>query len=478
MGKYRVSMFKKILALLTVAGCAAAHAEEQYLGLYMGGSRIGYSVYSSRPETLNSATVTRSDSKTVMNAGLLGAAMSVTIQGTTWTDAKGKPLKLTFTMTSGGRTQQVDAVFKEKTAEIDIQNGGQKTHKSVPIPAGATIVDDPLSLVVSGSVTPGSKKTIYVLDPTTVSFMKTDIVLVGPKEVTVSGTKTTATLVQVVDPRITTDVYLTSKGDFVKAEAMGIEMIPETREKALDSEPAKYQPTADLAFATSIKTDRKIASPEKLTNLKIRVTGKDLSSIPSDGFQTVKKEGGSWIVEVHPAKLDPKGATTIQKAGAQKPAWTKPSLNMPCASTDFKKLAKQIVKGEKRVVPAALSIQDYVYKTMKPNAGIGVLRDATEVLETKEGVCRDYAVLTATLMRSAGIPARLASGIVNWQGDFFYHAWVEVWDGSKWIGIDSTVPQHQISAAHVKLADGNVEEAFAFTFLDKVKIEVLDARRN
>jgi hypothetical protein len=80
-------------------------------------------------------------------------------------------------------------------------------------------------------------------------------------------------------------------------------------------------------------------------------------------------------------------------------------------------------------------------------------------------------------MRSAGIPARLASGLVNWDGNFYYHAWVEIWDGSRWLGMDSTTPEPQISAAHVKLSDGNVEQAFTFTFLDKVKIEVMEARR-
>ena len=114
---------------------------------------------------------------------------------------------------------------------------------------------------------------------------------------------------------------------------------------------------------------------------------------------------------------------------------------------------------------------------MKANAGIGVLRDAGEVLKTKEGVCRDYAILTATIMRAAGIPTRLCSGLVNWDGSFYYHAWVEVWDGKRWLGMDSTVPYLQISATHVKLGDGNVEEAFTFTFLDKVKIEVLEAKR-
>ena len=107
---------------------------------------------------------------------------------------------------------------------------------------------------------------------------------------------------------------------------------------------------------------------------------------------------------------------TIQEAALGKPQFMTPDLDMPSDHPDFKSLAKQIVGPETRVEPAANLVKTWVYEQMKPNAGIGVLRDASEVLRSKEGVCRDYAILTGTLLRSAGIPARLASGLVDWDG--------------------------------------------------------------
>lgn len=468
---------KKLLIVFAMAVFSAAQAEEQFLGLYMGGNKIGYSSFNTHPDTLGGQRMSRTDSTTVMNAGLLGAAMKMRMEGTTWTNASGRPVKILFIMSSSGRVQKTTATFNAKTAEIDIDNAGQKTHKSLPIPAGARIVDDPLELVVGSKASPGMKTTIYVLDPMTISFMKTEVVLIGPKKVTINAKQVGATLVQIIDPRITTDVYVDAKGGFLKAESLGIEMLPETRKEALNGANATYKPSADLAFSTSIRPDKDIKDPEALTGLTLRITGRDLSRLPSDDHQTVRKEGDHWVIDVHPPAIEDVKPTTIAQAGDQKKDWLKPTLDMPSDHASFKKLSASIVKGETRVVPAAVAIKDYVTNLMHPNAGIGVLRDATEVLSSKEGVCRDYAILTATLMRSAGIPARLASGVVNWRGDFYYHAWVEIWDGSKWIGIDSTVPQKQMSAAHVKLADGNVEEAFAFTFLDKVKIEVMDIRR-
>ncbi len=469
---------RKICLLVALAAFSPAQAEQTYLGMYMNGSKIGYSSYASHPDMLSGVRVNRSDSRTVMGAGLLGQAMSLTIDGSTWTNATSKPLKMLFVMTSAGRTQKVVAIFGPKTAEVDVVNAGQKTHKSLLIPKDGTIVDDPLTLMVNSRAAPGARRIVWVLDPTTVTFLRNEVVLVGKRQTTVRNKQVTATQVDIIDPRATMNVFVSAKGDLIKANGpMGIEMLPETREVALKMGGDGYKPSADLAFATSIKTDKPITDPTTLTSLSLRITGRDLSKVPTDGYQTVKKDGGSWLVTIHPPKNFGDILMPIKQAAKGKEQWLKATLHMPSGRPTFTNLAAKIVKGHADTLSAALAIKAYVNGAMHANAGIGVLRDASEVLSSKEGVCRDYAILTATLMRSAGIPAKLASGIVNWEGDFYYHAWVEIWNGTRWIGIDSTVPQEQISAAHVKLAEGNVEEAFAFTFLDKVKIEVLDAQR-
>lgn len=469
---------KRIFVTIVIALASLGFGQETYLGLYLQGSKMGYSAYKQSDDTLNGKAVKRNDSRTVINAGLLGTAMQMEIQSVSWSDANGKPLKMRFVTTSSGRTQTLDAVFGAKKISLDMDNNGVATKRSIDIPAGAQIVDDPLTPLISGGAIVGTKKAFYVLDPTTATLIKNEVILRGPSEVDVKGKKVSANKVEVIDPRANTIVYMSSKGDLIKAEGpMGIEMIPESKEEAMGSANSGYRPSIDLALATSIKTDKPLKDPGKLGYLKMRISGRDLSRAPKDAHQTLTGKGQSWLVTVHPPKLADSAGLTIKEAAQSKPTWLKPSLHIPSDSAKFKTLAKQIVGSETNAKKAALKIKSYVQQQMSPNAGIGVLRDATEVLETKEGVCRDYAILTATLMRAAGIPTRVASGLVNWDGNFYYHAWVEIWDGKRWLGMDSTTPDPQISASHVKLSDGNVEEAFTFTFLDKVKIEVMETRR-
>lgn len=471
-------MKRLFLVLLTLLS-ATLFAQDTYLGLYLQGSKLGYSHYRQSDETLNGKTVKRNDSRTVINAGLLGSAMQMEIDSVSWSDANGKPIKMRFVTKSSGRSQTLDATFAGQKVMLDIVNNGAVTKKTLDVPAGGLIVDDPLTPIVSGGFAVGTRQTFYVLDPTTASLVKNEVVLKGPAEVDVKGTKVSATRVDVLDPRANTSVYMSAKGDLVKAEGpMGIEMIPETREVAMgEGAGAGYRPSVDLALMTSIKTDKPIQEPGKLKFLKLRVSGRDLSRAPKDAHQTLTGKGLEWVLAIHPPQLSAKTGATIAVAAKSKPEWLKPSLHIPSNSPKFKALAKEVVGNETNAKKAALKIKAYVNSQMRPNAGIGVLRDASEIIATKEGVCRDYAILTATIMRSAGIPTRVASGLVNWDGNFYYHAWVEIWDGSRWLGMDSTTPEPQISASHIKLSDGNVEEAFTFTFLDRVKIEVMEARR-
>jgi len=404
--------------------------------------------------------------------------MSIVMDTKSWSTPSGTPIKMWSSTASGGRTSIVSAVFDKKSIALNISNGGGMTHKTLRLPTDRRVIDDPLTLVLNGSIKSGSAKSFYVFDPSTASLITNTVTILGKKTTTVRSKTVNATLIEVTDPRSTMRVFVGAKGELVKVEGpAGIILLPVSQKVALSSNSA-YEPSTDLAFSTSIKTSKPIEDPANLSELKINLQAKGLKSVPSDSFQTAKRVGNVWEIDIHPVQYRESKSLSILDAGKTKAEWLAPSLNMPVQSPKFKKLAKSITLGKPDVQTAAFAIQRYVYDNMKPNAGIGVLRDATEVLDSKEGVCRDYATLTVTLLRSAGIPARLASGLVNWDGTFYYHAWAEAWDGHNWIGVDSTSDQNQISAGHIKLAEGNVDAAFSFTFLEEAKIDVLSTRRN
>jgi hypothetical protein len=342
----------------------------------------------------------------------------------------------------------------------------------LPLPKDAPIVDDALNALLVGQAVVGAAKSFYVLDPLTATFVKNTVSLKGKQPLTIDGLTIQATLVEVAEPRMVMKVFLSEKGDLIKADSIaGIEMRPITKEEA--DKVATTTVKTDLAEATRIRVTPPLDDMRAYKSITYRFSKGDFSRAPADASQAIRAESGATVVTVTPVAPNPAVKTTIAQAAKQKPEWIKPGLNITCADPTLKKLAKQVVGSETNVVRAAQKIGKHVNGIMRPNAGIGVLRNAKEVLETKEGVCRDYAILTATLLRSANIPARLASGLVYQDSSFYYHAWVEVWDGSKWFGVDSTRSGLDVTAGHIKLAHGSVEDAFLFTFLDKAEVTVV-----
>lgn len=479
----------RIAALVgSILFCSAANAEESALGVFRDGVRIGTSTFSSSDVTLEGKPAKKSVSKTTMNLALLGRDMTITLDSSTWTDVRGRPILMRFRQDSGGKWQRMEARFGVKSVDLSINEQGRISKQRLKIPAGP-IVDDPISLVLNGQVKPGAKKAFYVLDSTTYAFMLNTVAVIGPAKTTSENKSVNATLVEIKDVQrgLVTRAFLSGKGDPIRLEApLGIVMIPEkvgeTRRvadghKPVENGDTKTAPSIDLATISKIVPSSRVEDPTHLLHLKLKFSGPDLAKIPSDEHQTVTKSGSAWIVDVHPVKFGSGRSYSILQAQNGYDTWLQPSLHIPSDEKRFLKLARQIIGTRTTVKTAASQIRRYVYGLMEPNAGMGILRNANDVLDSKQGVCRDYAILTTTLLRAAGIPARLASGLVSLDGEFYYHAWAEAWDGAQWIGVDSTTDMDQISAAHIKLADGNVDSAFAFMLLDKVKLDVLESSK-
>ena len=83
------------------------------------------------------------------------------------------------------------------------------------------------------------------------------------------------------------------------------------------------------------------------------------------------------------------------------------------------------------------------------------------IIETRKGVCQDYAHVMASILRGWGIPTRYVSGYLGPEraepGGFANgesHAWVESWfPGAGWLGFDPT-NDIQCDERHVRVAVG------------------------
>src|SRR6202035_5454420 len=100
-----------------------------------------------------------------------------------------------------------------------------------------------------------------------------------------------------------------------------------------------------------------------------------------------------------------------------------------------------------RAVLDMFTRQEFYYTLTPPKLADDSVDDF--LFKTKRGFCGHYASAFATLMRAAGIPARVVTGYqggtLNRFGDYWIlrqsdaHAWTEVWiEGRGWLRIDPT----------------------------------------
>ena len=111
------------------------------------------------------------------------------------------------------------------------------------------------------------------------------------------------------------------------------------------------------------------------------------------------------------------------------------------------------------------------------------LPSAREVLRTKVGDCNEHTALYVAMARAAGIPARIAVGLVfvrGVQGAFYYHAWPEVYldEGNgtgMWLPVDPTFNQFPADGTHLRLVRGGLDkQAAILPLMGTLRITVVD----
>ena len=470
--RFKKHMSKRIFLLFVVFfAIFAARADESWTGIYLQKAKIGYSSTISSPLKDGRTKVV---SKSVIRSAMLGQNLEMSMESVSIYSAAGKISTMEFGMESGGRSLIVSAVFSPDKISAVSESGGQKSKKVIPIPAGAVVVEDAsVKFLSEKNGAKGSSRTYYVFDASSLSLVKTSVSGGGTEEISINGKTYKATVVRVEDPRAPMTMYLDSKGEMLKATGpMGMEMIPEPKAVAMKIGDAVVD--VDIASASAIEPDKELSPVALQQKVVLRITGVDLSKMPSDGHQTVKKDGNGWLVSIHPVSPKANPGTQMIGSPGNMAQWTKPEVRVPSDDKMFNELAHKFIGGEKNATAAASKVREAVLGHIQGNAGIGVMRDAKEIWQTEEGVCRDHAVVMAAILRSIKIPTKLVSGMVYAEGKFYYHAWVEVWNGSQWIGIDSTRPSERLTAGHLKIAAGTVEDAFVSFLLDGAKIEVIE----
>ena len=200
-----------------------------------------------------------------------------------------------------------------------------------------------------------------------------------------------------------------------------------------------------------------------------------------------------WILENRKAVLPTANPTSASKL--QGPVHSAPvpdSLAAYLASNAYLVLEDSLLKATAgRIGGAAVdhariarAVYAWVSREFRFQLGAVLFGTSREVLRGMTGDCSEAAILTAALLRSKGVPARIALGFASVGGGVFIgHAWTEAWLG-EWVGVDAALRQFPAGVERVKLAelDGRADMRVSATnlmmaVLSNLDIEILEMRK-
>jgi hypothetical protein len=145
--------------------------------------------------------------------------------------------------------------------------------------------------------------------------------------------------------------------------------------------------------------------------------------------------------------------------------------------SDYDKIvaaAQKQVGDEKNALKAAKILEKWVFKYIK-NKNYGVaFASAKQVFDDPQGDCSEHALLLAAMLRAAGIPSRVCTGIVyESEGRFIWHAWVEGYVGV-WVPLDATRPSDFVDCSHIAVN----KDSLAKTGISYMQLAVLQCAGN
>jgi hypothetical protein len=233
----------------------------------------------------------------------------------------------------------------------------------------------------------------------------------------------------------------------------------------------------DILISAVVRSPQRLANPQAIERLRLRVRGFAGALPPSSPRQKVTRNGDHVVLEL--SREDPPRGLSIAAAreGAD-PKLLEATAFIQSEAPEVKKAAREAAGGARDVLTATTRLSQWVFQHVRDEY-VPAYSNALEALKSGRGDCTEHSILFVALARALGIPARVAVGVAYWPpGDGFgWHAWAEVYAAGKWYTVDPTWGQAIADGTHIKLAQGGPAEQARIVMLlgrlDILSLEVL-----
>jgi len=448
------------------AGSEQAQPEEtEYFAVLMEGKKVGYAIQN-RAVAGNKVT-TSVELKITLSR--MGVSVSVRTQASTIETIDGKPLGFELEQALGMMVTKTIGTVDEQ-GKVIAKTGQQQVEFDWP--SGAVMSEGMRLLLLKYGLAEGTTYTVKLFDPSMMQVFDVEV-KVGPKQnVDLLGRVVALTEVQSnvssaqIGSLISTEYYddkLRLQKSITPVMGMTIEQIACTKEFALGE--IDVLEVVDKMFMVSPEPLGDVGSARSITYYLSPVTDEVDLKIPSNDNQKVEQlSDGTIILTVEPV-VAPTGVRFPYKGND--PAALEalePTRYVESNQKVIIDLARQAVGDTGDAAESARRIEAFVADYIEDKSLSIGYASAAEVAVSRQGDCSEHAVLTVALCRAVGIPAQVVTGLAyvsqwgTFQNGFGGHAWVQVYLGDQWVGLDAAFKGADLGGydpGHIALAVGS-----------------------
>lgn len=442
--------------------------QDLWMGVYVGEEFVGFINSRTAHGERQGLSGANLNLRAKLTMALLGRETDLGIDGSAWLSDEAGLQDFTFAMTSGEHTMRVKGAVANGLLDATLETAGEEIPFKFPVGnmlgIGGGMAMPALDLP---DIAVGQEAYVDTFDPSSMSMSKARIQCIRKEPMTLEDRIVDTKVFLTTIGAMTTKAWVGPDGEVLRAETpFGFTLRKITAAQAL--EPVEPTEKANLIRTMAVKV-RGVTPARDAVRMLVDITGIPANrEIPLSDTQRRLDTGFEILQPAAPAgpgtTLDPDQLAEALASDA-------------FITSDHEKIRKQaaeIIGDATEPWNKAVRINDWVYQNLDKVAVLSV-PSALEVLRTREGDCNEHTILFTALARAAGIPARVAIGLV-WSDAieaFGYHAWPEVYIG-RWIPMDPTFGQPLADATHIKLLDGGIEHwAQLLPFLGQIHIEVL-----
>lgn len=464
---------------------------EKWYVLNMNDQRAGHAV--ERQSVDGDGRITTS-SELTFRLQRLGQEITIKVATEFIETAEGKPVSMTSIQDLSLAVRRETYTFTDDGIVQVSGEGERTTRKELPLPEGEWLTPAKASEYVESRIAEGAKEFTYrVIDAANGPIpVEQTHKIKGPRTVEVFGKSVPAIEWEVTQsalPGVRTTEFVDKRGVTVRSEinlgGISMVMLESERELALSNFSAP-----EMMANTLVHPSRPIENPRAAQRAMYVLSlkdGKEMPELPQGAAQSVERIDPQHVrVTVNLAYSPIASPEDIADQRFRQPSSTADSADP--AIIELSRRALNGIPDDPAIRAEALRVFTHHYISDK-SLGVG-FASASEVCATREGDCSEHAVLLAALLRAAGIPSRVVSGVVYvdaFVGErqvFGFHMWAQalipIAGKLHWVNVDATMPDEiTFDATHIalstsSLADGDVVNSMAALvgLLGNLKIEV------